>query len=94
MKVTIEQNNGETMVIETDAFALVAHHCNEARMAVWVNGNATPVVWAEICDGLEKAKTNISNNNPIVGLLVSNKDALSEFLKKLEKQEGKENEGV
>ena len=94
MKVTIEQNNGETMVIETDAFALVAHDCNEARMAVWVNGNATPVVWAEICDGLEKAKTTISNNNPIVGLLASSKDTLREFLKKLKKQDGKENEGV
>lgn len=97
MKVTIEQNNGETMVIETDAFALVAHHCNEARMAVWVNGNATPVVWAEICDGLEEAKKNISDNNPIVGLLEAlapSKDALSKFLEKLEKQEGKENEGV
>ena len=94
MKVTIEQNNSETMVIETDAFALVAHHCNEARTPVLVNGNVTPVVWAGICDGLENAKTNIYNNNPIVGLLVSNKDALSEFLKKLKKQEGKENEGV
>lgn len=94
MKVTIEKNNGETMVIETDAFALVAHHCNETRMDVWVNENATSVVWAEIYDGLEKAKTIISNNNPIVGLLASSKDTLSEFLKKLEKQEGKENEGV
>ena len=94
MKVTIEQNNGETMVIETDAFALVAHDCNEERTAVLVNGNAALVVWAGICDGLKNAKTNIYNNNPIVGLLASSKDALSEFLKKLEKQEGKENEGV
>ena len=97
MKVTIEQDNGETMVIETDALALVAHDCNEERTAVFVNGNATPVVWAGICDGLKEAKTKISNNNPIVGLLEAlapSEDTLSEFLEKLKKREGKENEGV
>ena len=97
MKVTIEQDNSETMVIETDAFALVAHECNEKRTACFVNGNATPVVWAEICNGLKEAKKNISDNNPIVGLLevlAPSKDALSEFLEKLKTREGKENEGV
>ena len=97
MKVTIEQNNGETMVIETDAFALVAHDCNEKRTATLVSGNATPIVWAGICDGLKEAKEKISDDSPLVGLLEAlapGKDALSEFLEKLKTREGKENESV
>lgn len=97
MKVTIKQDNGETMVIETDALALVAHDCNEKQTATLVSGNATPIVWAGICDGLKEAKEKISDDSPLVGLLEAlapRKEAISEFLKDMKKREGKEDEGV
>ena len=97
MKVTIEQDNGETMVIETDALALVAHDCNKKRTATLVSGNATPIVWVDICDGLKEAKEKISDDSPLVSLLEALapcKEAISEFLKDMKKREGKEDEGV
>ena len=86
MKVTIEQDNGEMLVIETDALALVAHMPEEEETGIAVIGCAPPAAWAGICNGLNGAVKKICDGNTIVRILLtlaSDKDVL-EQLKKLE----------
>lgn len=69
MKVKITRDNGEEKKFSCEAFVLVLQ--DGKRTGITVLGSADAVQWACILSGLDEAKADVVEKNPLAGFLSS-----------------------